>query len=68
MHSKGMSAVPSTIAHEAKYNVFLRCTYDSMLKITGQETENDCMSYLIDWKNQGKRPVLEQIEAPEPAM
>jgi hydroxyacylglutathione hydrolase len=68
MKNKGMAAVPTTIAHEAKYNVFLRCTYDEIIKITEQETPNDCMSYLIDWKEDGKRPIQEEASSCEPVI
>ena len=53
-----MFTVPTTIAQEMEYNVFMRSNEERLLKLTGTDSEVACMAFLRELKNTGKQPKL----------
>lgn len=50
--------MPTTIADEKRYNVFMRCEEPEMLKKLGTEDPVEAMRILREWKNTGNKPSL----------
>jgi len=53
---KGHYTVPSLIAEERLYNVFIRCREPSIQKLVGSEDPIKCMAFLREFKNTGVQP------------
>ena len=54
--SSGAYSVPSILANERLYNVFMRCRTAELQAAVGKKDPKLCMQILREWKTKGAKP------------